>query len=759
MIAHRLVRMPLLCLATIVLFLTASTQAQAEPAWLSPEDPTRQARVQHDQARGVETGKLLILMNRDMALALDRSTFRLHGLFDPATNKDFVSISDTAPAVDLVAGLILLTPDRKQVKAIGFDRARRTHAWRKTDQGIELSLTWQGADAPSEPGVLDVVATVSLGSTGMSRWSCRMVNRSKDHGLVRVEFPVIGSLRAWDDDDPVDFNAFGDPRPTDTSRQDGSFLACSEPAPSFRFGYQAYYGSRGGVYYLPEDPDYLWKDTYARTAGDSRTVTFSHTFFCTNSYGEQVKTFDATYPVTVGIFHGDWYTAARIYRRWAIRQPWCAKGTLAERDDVPEWFKQRDFFQQGAGTSIDNYRRDHLIARNYGRPIGIWNTHWMNFGFDDRYPDYFPPKIGEEAFKQAVARGHAMGLYYTPYINVILYAYDAPSFNAAVVVPAAFKWLHDGSYRTVRFKYGKKDLHAVVMCPAAKFWQDKLSEMARKLIQEYDCDGIYFDQVDPYCRQCGDPSHGHELGGGNAWTEGMREVFRRVRRESMAAGKRITLIGEYWRERYIGDYDAALTLGGRHDSKLDFIRSVVYHDYLATVCTNMGDGPLIPFVGSLFVAGAETGPLGVASKCLLDTETPDEKALGFLHYLSDCRHEFGFKYINLGARLRDPEILTELPMIDRGKNAKKMPAVVTSAWQAGDGDVGCFFMNISEEPREFEYEIDLARCALESMGTYNVTKHELGTTTELEEESTGRLTRTDSLQPGKLFMIEFSLRK
>jgi len=339
---------------------------------------------------------------------------------------------------------------------------------------------------------------------------------------------------------------------------------------------------------------------------------------------------------------------------------------------------------------------------------------------------------------------------------VILYAYDAPSFNADVVVPAAFKWLHDGSYRTVRFKYGKKDLHAVVMCPAAKFWQDKLSEMARKLIQEYDCDGIYFDQVDSYCRQCADPSHGHELGGGKAWTEGLREVFRRVRRESMAAGKKIVIFGEFWRERYIGDYDAALTLGGKHDSMEDFINSVVYHDYLATVCTNMPDGPLIPFVGSLFVAGAETGPLGVSSKYLLDTETPDEKALGFLHYLSDCRREFGLKYVNLGARLRDPEIRTELPMIDRGKNAKKMPAVITSAWQAGDGDIGCFFMNISEQPQQFEYEIDLARFELESLGTYSVTKHELGRTKPLAKSNPGRLTGTDSLDAAKVMMIQFT---
>ena len=92
----------------------------------------------------------------------------------------------------------------------------------------------------------------------------------------------------------------------------------------------------------------------------------------------------------------------------------------------------------------------------------------------------------------------------------------------------------------------------------------------------------------------------------------------------------------------------------------------------------------------------------------------------------------------------------------RGKNAKKMSAVVTSAWQAADGDIGCFFMNISEQPQQFEYEIDLAKFELESLGTYSVTKHELGQINSLAKSNAGRLTGTDSLDGAKVMMIEFT---
>ena len=727
--------------------------------------------IQHRDAAGVETDDLLILMNRDMALAFDRTTLRLLGLYDPTANKEYILTSTAATARNVIGKIVVLKPYPKRMRwkeiAAGeLDACSRGHRWRKTPAGIELVLSWkeigvpsyEGLDEtrmPAQPGVLAVEARVSMESEGMSRWSCRVENRSPDLGLQHIEFPVLANLQAWDEEDPVDFNAFGDPRPTDKTRLGGGFLGMMEvqdKCSDLRFGYQAYYGRRGGIYYLPEDPEYLWKECRPGTDGESRTATFSHAYFAVNHRGEEVKRFEATYPVAVGIFHGDWYTAARTYRRWAIRQPWCAKGPLAQRDDLPDWFKEREFFQQGGGGGMAGYETDQRIARKYGRPVGIWNTTWMHYGFDNRYPDYFPPKMGEEAFKQAIARGHELGLHYMPYINVNHYAFNAPSHTPEVLEAGArFVW---GPERVLgmRFKYGTVDMHAMVMCPATKLWQDKVSEMVRKLIQEYDCDGIYFDTLDIYCMQCSHPDHGHPRGGGNYWVEGVREILRRARRESMAAGKKVAFSGEFWRERYIGDCDAGLWLAeyGPH-----YVRDVVYHDYLTTICREWHGRPVVPYLGSLFTAGQTQGPLGLGEKHL-SGETVDQEVLGFLHYLSNCRREFGMKYVNLGARLRNPEIRTQLPTVDPGRDGAPLPAVITSAWEAGDGDIGCIFMNISEESQEFEFAIDLARFEVGPLATYAVTKHELGHKSSLAENNSGTLTASDILEGGKMMMIEFS---
>jgi hypothetical protein len=719
----------------------------AEAAALDFTRLTWQSKVHHDEAQGLEAGDLLIILNQDVALALDREQFKLRGLYSVATKKEFVAISGQAPPVDLV-GVTLLTADHAEVEAYGFDEAERSHQWRKTDDGIELVLRWRGVNVPNEAGVVDVEATISATSRGLTRWSCSVTNRSRELGLRYIKFPVIGPLHAGTEQDPTDYSASGRRNPTaQTSDSVGYNL----------FQCQAYYGAQGGVYYLPRDAQWYEKRLSGRADAATRTATFEHTYITVNSHGKQVKSFAPTYDTVLGVFEGDWYDVARRYRRWATRQPWCATGTIARRDDLPQWFKEIDLWLQGSVYHQKDFANLLQVGRNFGGTAGVWVTHWMQYGFDAKYPDYFPPMMGAEPFRKAVARGHKLGQNYVPYINAFLYATNAPSYTAEAGRAGA-RFL-DGTPSTgvIGYQAGavRHYMPYVCMCPATKFWQNKVAEMGRKLIREYGCDGIYYDQVGHFQMECGDPAHGHPLGGGNSWTAGVQELYDRVRRESAAAGKKVVFSSEFFRERYIGEVTVPLQQFSTHDSRDTHIRDVVYHDYVSALGFAWGGRPFVPFAGSLFIHGMP-GPTGLGDPGNLGGDAPNEQIVRFLHYLSDCRRRFALKYINHGARLRNPKVLTELPMIDRGAGARPMPAVITSAWEAGDGDIGCFFLNISDEQRTVEYEIDLGRFALDSMGTYNVTRHELSASVVLETENKGTLRRADTLAPATMILIEFS---
>ena len=194
------------------------------------------------------------------------------------------------------------------------------------------------------------------------------------------------------------------------------------------------------------------------------------------------------------------------------------------------------------------------------------------------------------------------------------------------------------------------------------------------------------------------------------------------------------------------------------DSRWEFINDVIYHDYVTAFGYALRGRPWLPFMGGLFIWG-KPGGTGLSQGGLLGGEKPGEQLVRFMRYFSDCRRQFGLKYLNHGGRLRDPQVKTDLPLIDRDWQTKQVRAIITSAWEAADGDVGCFFMNISNEPQTFEYVIDLSRCALDSMGTYTVTKHvheeEAAT---LDERNDGKHAAAESLESGKVLMVQFSPR-
>jgi len=57
------------------------------------------------------------------------------------------------------------------------------------------------------------------------------------------------------------------------------------------------------------------------------------------------------------------------------------------------------------------------------------------------------------------------------------------------------------------------------------------------LIRDYDCDGVYVDQVSAMRDElCYNPHHGHPLGGGRWWTDGNREMMRKIETSRIVTG-------------------------------------------------------------------------------------------------------------------------------------------------------------------------------------------------------------------------------
>ena len=76
---------------------------------------------------------------------------------------------------------------------------------------------------------------------------------------------------------------------------------------------------------------------------------------------------DATfsYDTVVGVFHGDWYDGADIYKAWATKQWWCEK-KLAERD-IADWVRKGFGVWQMSNYHIPEVKLNHSLDQIAGR--------------------------------------------------------------------------------------------------------------------------------------------------------------------------------------------------------------------------------------------------------------------------------------------------------------------------------------------------------------------------------------------------------
>ena len=112
------------------------------------------------------------------------------------------------------------------------------------------------------------------------------------------------------------------------------------------------------------------------------------------------------YPVTLGVTSGDWYEAAREYRFWAIRQPWCQRGHPRDRH-LPALTGAQGMWlsHSGNGESANVAVRD--LLHHVNAPLRLDWRDWHG----GAPPEHFPPRDGDEGFAQAVRELAESGVY------------------------------------------------------------------------------------------------------------------------------------------------------------------------------------------------------------------------------------------------------------------------------------------------------------------------------------------------------------
>ena len=535
-----------------------------------------------------------------------------------------------------------------------------------------------------------------------------------DEGLLTVTFPNLHGIA------PITQNAERDTvLAFDSCRREVSPLRSGRTVEHrwpLALQFSALLADGVGLYVAEEDPSAVQKTFTWSPEPEEGSLGFSVPHPVLGWGGpELVKEYASPGDVVIGPFHGDWYDAARLYRNWALTAPWCAKGPIHARQDFPQWLADASYWTLSRIGFDEGIEEEIEKQDAFGLPLGVCHDYgfWYAPHQDDRYPDYFPPRLGAHGLERAVARLHGVGMKVVPYVNGTCWDRDSESWDAEDAQRGAVRGaageLAAGTWFEQPF---------VNMCPGSRLWRTKLVDIARELVGRYDMDGVYFDYLTTVPSDCYNADHEHAIAGGGHWIRSIRQLYAQVRSELKEIKPEAMVTAENIAEWVIDLLDTALYVdAGIADAPMF---AAVYHGYTLTYGAMINNYE--PYnLGRTWLRGSQSGwnntemqlVYALKGEPISGSMEKSRQVLPCAQYyrkLLHCGYYFGRSYLVYGEMLRPPRIEGDFPAIDTAPRwqLSPVPAVEGSAWLVPDGSVGVFFTNYDKENAyEVTWSLDL----------------------------------------------------
>ena len=310
---------------------------------------------------------------------------------------------------------------------------------------------------------------------------------------------------------------------------------------TMQFG--AYYDGKSGIYFAFEDPRGGIKQYYAQgQKGDLRSFWTGFAPWQAGSKGG--NSYDMSGVSAIELYDGEWYEAARIYRKFVSEKAdWWVKDL--PRKDTPEWFRNcpgwirvRPITDR---TGVEESRRRMFYLREYFElPVGIHIEDW-----DDMRTHHYPHFDEVFDWTEKFARDmREKEIYVKPYTNSRLWAvkdgglceydYMFSSHGKKYAVKNPDGTMNYEYYGPEFFRKGTPKTQApfAIMCPGAKGWQDFLVKRSAMLFK-VGFHALYHDEIaaaNPYL--CFDPSHGHLINDPDVWMRGHRKFMYEIKKQN-----------------------------------------------------------------------------------------------------------------------------------------------------------------------------------------------------------------------------------
>jgi len=626
----------------------------------------------------------------------------------------------------------------------GTGAERRYYKVLDANGGKILELHFDGSPLTAEGIRADAVVTVELdaGETAF-RWGLN-VKTTSEITLGEVLFPTLSGLGSGlPGSDEKDYlvlpGSMTKPSPAPRSKSSCGQGATECPSPGAAIQMLVYCDGMGkdSLYMSPLDPK-AYRKTLCSSPMTSKKSFCWYVLHYPDGEG-QGNSWTLPYKVAIGPVEGDWYDASKVYRKWALSQHrW---KLLSERTDIPKWFKDLSVWFQGQ----DRNPHEELMAKHVDRLLKIRERLGEDYGFhwylwqkdtrhDYRYPDYFPAQPG---FKEAIAKVQAAGVHAMPYINVEIFDTMADIWTTENAEPWASRDVNGNMYKLA----WEKDRKLVNMCPATKYWQDKMVSSYVKLVKDFGVDAVYLDELNVYPYLCYAKNHLHSTIGGTHFVDGYRTILSRIRNECGRSD--IVITGEGCSENYADLEDAQLIAHTDNDpDAIPFFQSAMKDCTVELGLTMSRDEALdldcfAARTGFAFVRGRQLGWFNFDQTDLMGPEY--DRQFEFLKKTAQCRRA-AQKFLYDGEFLREPDLSgasTHEVRWDHDKPAIVRHDVLGAAYRATDGDLGIVLVNITGKPVSVRIPVNSKDWGIRPGDLRNKSEYRDGAWTQIAKTTVG----------------------
>ena len=690
------------------------------------------------------TGGLVEISNANLSLGFERQTGKLVSFVDKTKGVEMIDSAAVKGYPWRLAGEENFTQD-----------AGYTVSFKKKNPE-SLNIVWKYAGENPVEVSMDVTLEKSR---PMSHW------RASFKGLEPVKcesviYPVISGVKAYENADLILPSWLGN------LRHDPAEDATEEKPKVYKYRFPGSSAQLMALYDRESQKHGLYmagQDTTSLAKYMVFSLTPSHAACSAQILipdGRKVNTFDPGFDIVIGSFDGDWLSAAKIYREWAVQTKFCRESRF-RNGESPEWLPKTAFWIWNRGRSSNVLTEAEDVQARLGLPVNAYWHWWHGCSYDDGFPEYVPPREGAESFTKAVDHAHKQGIHSLVYMNSYQWGDATESFKTTGAEKYVARKENGGTYRHVYQIFSGKGL--TPMCMGTQFWRDKYASLCDIVVNQYHVDGVYMDQA---CNgmPCYDPNHGHPVGGGSTWRDGFGMLTDQIR-GTFKDRKDVMLGGEGSAEDWIPILDDFLTLqasqeryGGVGKTEPIPLFVAIYHDY-AMVYGSYSSLVYPPYdelwTKEFRPANAETllpeefnmqfrmeqarsftwgmqPTLANYHSFLFDKRKAE---MEFLVNLVKTRYN-ALPYLLYGELIDFPQMRTKEVTIPISKISiyagrkgdvmtrfeKKVPTLYSAAWRSKEGNVGVAVSNISDEAAEVAFTVDAARYGLPKAGAINLIK-------------------------------------